>query len=68
MNAKQITEAMQATIAHQLEGRYTNGIRKIAMALGIETRNAKRAQMIVWVSQELALSSRAQLRAGYRLS
>lgn len=67
MNAKMATDAMQATIAYRLEQRYTNGIRKIAQALGIETRNAKREQLILWVSQELALSSRSALRATYRL-
>jgi hypothetical protein len=58
---------MQQTIEMQLENRMASGIRKIAKDLGIETTRATKAQLIVWVARELALSKNASKRANYRL-
>lgn len=58
---------MQQRIEMQLENRLATGVRSIAKALGIETSRATKAQLIVWVAQELALDKNASKRAGYRL-
>lgn len=62
------TQQAQANIEWKLAKRYTGGIRSIARALGIETARATRAQLIVWVAQELSLTRNAHLVARYRLN
>ncbi len=58
---------LQQRIEEQLESRMVSGIRKIAKDLGIETARATKAQLIVWVAQELALSKNEIRRINYRL-
>lgn len=65
MNTKPMS---QNHIEYKLSKRYTNGIRTIAKALGINTTRATRQQLITWTAQELSLTKNAPLLAQYRLN